>query len=108
MKIAEIKELIATITDTDVTELMVQREDGSRIRIRRGPQGTIGVPTFIGNAAMVGGGCGPLASSAEPNTPPQEDGNFLTSPFVGTFFRAPSPEYSPYVEVGQAVKKGQI
>jgi acetyl-CoA carboxylase biotin carboxyl carrier protein len=32
----------------------------------------------------------------------------VTSPFVGTFYRAPSPESPSFVEIGQAVKKGQI
>ena len=30
-----------------------------------------------------------------------------TSPFVGTFYRAPSPDASPFVEVGAVVKPGQ-
>ena len=32
----------------------------------------------------------------------------MTSPFVGTFYRAPSPDSDAYVEVGDTVKKGQI
>ena len=32
----------------------------------------------------------------------------ITSPMVGTFYRAPSPESQSFVEVGSAVKKGQI
>lgn len=32
----------------------------------------------------------------------------LKSPLVGTFYRAPSPESPPYVEVGDDVKKGQV
>ncbi|HET9932708.1 MAG TPA: acetyl-CoA carboxylase biotin carboxyl carrier protein [Polyangiaceae bacterium] len=32
---------------------------------------------------------------------------FITSPFVGTFYRAPSPEAENFVEVGAQVKKGQ-
>jgi acetyl-CoA carboxylase biotin carboxyl carrier protein len=32
---------------------------------------------------------------------------FVTSPFVGTFYRAPSPDVAPFVEVGQVVHKGQ-
>lgn len=32
----------------------------------------------------------------------------LKSPLVGTFYRAPSPESPPYVEVGEEVRKGQI
>jgi acetyl-CoA carboxylase biotin carboxyl carrier protein len=31
----------------------------------------------------------------------------VTSPFVGTFYRAPSPEADNFVEVGNSVKKGQ-
>ena len=32
----------------------------------------------------------------------------LTSPFVGTFYRAPAPEAPPFVEAGQTVRKGQV
>ncbi|RDU57266.1 acetyl-CoA carboxylase biotin carboxyl carrier protein [Helicobacter sp. MIT 99-5507] len=31
----------------------------------------------------------------------------ITSPMVGTFYRAPSPDSAPYVNVGDKVKKGQ-
>lgn len=33
-------------------------------------------------------------------------GTKVTAPLVGTFYAAPSPEEPPYIEVGQAVKKG--
>jgi len=39
---------------------------------------------------------------------PAESGVLLTSPFVGTFYRAPAPEAPPFVEAGQAVRKGQV
>ncbi|HEU5076615.1 MAG TPA: acetyl-CoA carboxylase biotin carboxyl carrier protein [Polyangiaceae bacterium] len=32
---------------------------------------------------------------------------FVTSPFVGTFYRSPSPDSGPFVEIGQVVKPGQ-
>ena len=32
----------------------------------------------------------------------------VTSPLVGTFYRAPAPDAKPYVEIGDIVKKGQI
>jgi acetyl-CoA carboxylase biotin carboxyl carrier protein len=32
----------------------------------------------------------------------------VTSPIVGTFYRSPSPDADPYVEEGEAVKKGQV
>jgi acetyl-CoA carboxylase biotin carboxyl carrier protein len=37
-----------------------------------------------------------------------EPGTFINSPFVGTFYRAPSPDAGPFAEVGQRVKKGQV
>jgi acetyl-CoA carboxylase biotin carboxyl carrier protein len=32
----------------------------------------------------------------------------ITSPIVGTFYRAPSPDSDPYVQVGSVVEKGQV
>ena len=37
-----------------------------------------------------------------------EPGTFINSPFVGTFYRAPSPDAAPFAELGQRVKKGQV
>ncbi len=37
-----------------------------------------------------------------------EDVIIITSPIIGTFYRAPSPDSDPYVEVGTRVKKGDI
>ena len=41
-------------------------------------------------------------------TAPQQTGTPLTSPMVGTFYRAPSPGADPFVKVGDTVKKGQV
>ncbi|MFH0902101.1 MAG: acetyl-CoA carboxylase biotin carboxyl carrier protein [Pseudomonadota bacterium] len=53
----------------------------------------------------------PVASSSTAPPPvaqPEGKRANVTSPFVGTFYRAPSPDSSPYVEPGQRVKKGQV
>ena len=34
--------------------------------------------------------------------------HILSSPIVGTFYRAPAPDSDPFVEVGSRVKKGQV
>lgn len=39
---------------------------------------------------------------------PPLDGHVLTSPIVGTFYAAPSPDSPPYVEIGGRVEKGQV
>jgi acetyl-CoA carboxylase biotin carboxyl carrier protein len=47
-------------------------------------------------------------ASQAPGVPADEPGiHFITSPIVGTFYRAPSPNASPYVQVGDFVKPGQ-
>ncbi|MGI0407023.1 acetyl-CoA carboxylase biotin carboxyl carrier protein [Helicobacter himalayensis] len=38
---------------------------------------------------------------------PSANGDFITSPMVGTFYRSPSPGAAPYVNVGDTIKKGQ-
>ena len=51
----------------------------------------------------------PIALTPAPAAAPAEAaGTFISSPFVGTFYRAPSPEAPSFVEVGQAVRKGQV
>jgi acetyl-CoA carboxylase biotin carboxyl carrier protein len=53
----------------------------------------------------------PALSLAPPPGPAAVDsdpGTFVSSPFVGTFYRAPSPEAASFVEVGQSVRKGQV
>jgi len=48
------------------------------------------------------------ASVSAPAAAEDEAGERISSPIVGTFYRAPSPDSSPFVEVGQIVEKGQI
>ncbi len=38
---------------------------------------------------------------------PSSDFIVVTSPLVGTFYRSPGPDTSPFVEIGSAVRKGQ-
>jgi acetyl-CoA carboxylase biotin carboxyl carrier protein len=49
----------------------------------------------------------PAAGGAASAAPPQGT-HVLTSPIVGTFYRSPSPDADPFVEVGSRVKKGQV
>lgn len=40
--------------------------------------------------------------------PTEENGLFVESPMVGTFYRCPSPNAEPYIKAGDKVKKGQV
>jgi acetyl-CoA carboxylase biotin carboxyl carrier protein len=47
-------------------------------------------------------------ASDPPTAEAAADGHVLTSPIVGTFYRAPSPDAPSFVEVGSRVSKGQV
>jgi acetyl-CoA carboxylase biotin carboxyl carrier protein len=79
----------------------VEADRNGRIRIRRGVE--------VAPVASAPAGRPPIALSAAPPVEgPAETGTFISSPFVGTFYRAPSPEAPSFVEVGQSVRKGQV
>ena len=48
------------------------------------------------------------STEAVKNTAVSDGGTPVNAPLVGTFYRAPSPEDKPFVEVGQKVKKGDV
>lgn len=50
----------------------------------------------------------PVLEDVSVTEEPALDGHVLTSPIVGTFYAAPSPDSPPYVEVGGRVEKGQV
>jgi acetyl-CoA carboxylase biotin carboxyl carrier protein len=50
----------------------------------------------------------PVAAHAAEPLATAADGYALKSPMVGTFYRTPSPDAKPFVEVGQSVKEGQV
>ena len=102
MDLNEIKELIDLLQDTDVTELSIEKE-GSKIKIKK--------EKYLAAAHMVPAAPGPVkenADSAKEQTAEEETIAQITSPIVGIFHRAPSPESPPFVEVGSTVRKGQV
>ncbi len=52
----------------------------------------------------------PEASSGQKEPAAQEDSKYVTvkSPIIGTFYRKPSPDKGPFVEVGDSVKEGDV
>lgn len=49
------------------------------------------------------------ASTSQSQSPAESSGLFyVTSPIVGTFYRAPTPDLDPFVGVGDSVEKGSV
>lgn len=107
MDIKDLKALVKIITDTDITEFEMENAD-EKIVIKRGPdkeyvQFAAPAPAY---AAAV-----PAAPAAAPAAaaPVVVDDRYETinSPIVGSFYRKPSPEAPPFVDVGAVVEVGQ-
>lgn len=102
----EIKEILAVLKDSDVTELELERGEGVRLKIRRGPVPSA-APQMMAQPMMMQAAA--AAPAGKPDAPAAEKpGKLITSPFVGTFYRAASPDSPNYVDLGASVKKGQV
>ncbi|OYW09571.1 MAG: acetyl-CoA carboxylase, biotin carboxyl carrier protein [Acidobacteriia bacterium 12-62-4] len=110
MNISEIKELIQALIDSGVAKLEVQRGE-NRVRIVRG--GSVQELVVAAPAAAAAVPAQPMVSApvvpAAPAAPKAEEGlQTVKSPIVGTYYAAPSPGASDFVNVGDAVKPGKV
>jgi acetyl-CoA carboxylase biotin carboxyl carrier protein len=108
MDLRKLKKLIDLVQESGIGEIEIT-EGEERVRISR--QGPTGTPMM-----MAGPGMQPMMGYGPPVAPPvpveavapaEPKGHQLKSPMVGTFYRAPSPGAPAFIEVGQAVTKGQ-
>jgi acetyl-CoA carboxylase biotin carboxyl carrier protein len=110
MDINQIRKLMRLIQSSDVTEIEVT-EGEQTVRIsRKGPTPDIQhymMPQPQAASAPAAPAAAP-ASPASAAAPAATDelANVVSSPMVGTFYRASSPEAEPFVNVGSKVNKG--
>ncbi len=102
-----IRDLALILDETNLTEIEVEQDD-LRIRVSRQPAAVHAVaaaaPAFA-PAAPVSQGSTPPAATPAPAA--ETSKNTVTSPMVGTAYRAPGPDAQPFVEIGQNVREGQ-
>ncbi len=112
MNLKELKELIEMLKNTDISEIEIERS-GTKVRLRKGGDVTFH-PTMprmeYPPAAIVAPSQTEQERPAAGPAPAEVSTNQIkvTSPIVGTFYRASSPDKPPYVEIGDVVKKGQV
>lgn len=104
----EIREILALLQGTNITVFELER-DGVRIKIQKSPL-LVGEGTRLPPAGLAPHeGMARIYTTPSPaERTPAANVRVITAPIVGTFFRAPSPDTSPYVDVGAPVQKGQI
>jgi acetyl-CoA carboxylase biotin carboxyl carrier protein len=103
MDLRKLKKLIDLVQESGIAELEIT-EGEEKVKIVKG--GAVSVipgaapPPAERTAVPAPGAQAP----AEPEA--GQEGPVVKAPMVGTFYRSPSPDAKPFVEVGQAVKEG--
>lgn len=109
MDLRKLKKLIDLVEDSGIAELEVT-EGEEKVRISRVTGINPLAPVhhhapFTPSAPMMQAET-PPSTPAAAVTPAVVEGNKITSPMVGTFYRSPGPEAKAFVEIGQTVNAG--
>lgn len=101
MDIKELKALYKFLVETDIVELEVEGEKGS-VRIKRAGARDLDLLPAAPHRQ-------PPVAEAKKEEPEAKKDNIriMTSPMVGTFYRAAAPDAQSFTEVGSIVKSGQ-
>jgi acetyl-CoA carboxylase biotin carboxyl carrier protein len=121
LKIQEIRELIKLIDDSSIDEFKYET-DGAKLKLKKNSKGVTTAGTENGQVVMSVEKpvpVQPVVTAQQVEAPAEKvevkeekkeetaEKNYdyeIVSPMVGTFYRAPSPESNPFVEVGDQVK----
>jgi acetyl-CoA carboxylase biotin carboxyl carrier protein len=105
MSIKRIKELVEIMNENDLAEVEVEQE-GLKVRLIKTRQGAVEQVVMPTAAPPI------QAASAATTVQEARSRNSglkeIKSPMVGTFYRAPSPDVDPYVQVGDVIQKGDV
>jgi acetyl-CoA carboxylase biotin carboxyl carrier protein len=127
LDLKQIKQIIDLMRRSELTEFAVE-EEGFKLKIRRGANGLPMVSSSRGSnspfplpgdlaaapapvTAAAPGTAAPFppATLLAPANPDDEPGvAYIKSPMVGTFYRSPSPESKPFVELGAKVVENSV
>ena len=111
MDLRKLKTLIDLVSESGISELEVTEGEGKVRIVKNAPPVYVQssaqyTPQFAaspaaGAPAVEAPTAAPAAVAAQPQ------GHIVTSPMVGTFYRAPSPGAAEFVKIGDTVKEGQ-
>ncbi len=107
ISLEQLKSLLETLEKGDVSEFEYEDET-LKLRLALGKKAAPVVhaaPPIMAAPIAVSAASAAAAAKALDDADPSVV--FITSPFVGTFYRAPSPDVSNFCDVGSSVKQGQ-
>ncbi len=99
-----VETLVKLVKDNDLAKLKISTEDIDIViegKRELPPMAPMAMPTMAPVAA-------PAPAAAPAAAPEVVSGNIITSPIIGTFYAAPSPDKAPFVKVGDTVNAGDV
>ena len=110
MELKDIKKIVQLMTENDLSEFLLE-DDACTLQLKRGSNviTQVAAPAAAPIAAPAAAPVAAPAAAASAAENDLDDGLIeITSPMVGTFYRAPSPEADPFVEIGQDVSADTV
>src|SRR3982074_308606 len=107
LDVDKLRALFDLLAEKDIAEFE-HEEDGTRLRVTRGGYRvatsafTAGLSSTVPEPVAL-----PAAVPATGDGATNADSIDVTSPFVGSFYRSPSPDAPAFVEIGSVVRPGQ-
>ena len=103
MEYEKIKQLIEDVGNSKLTSIDIEFKDGTKIKMEKNNEVQEIVKTVATSEFQE-----VKNETKDSSEKIESDGNIVKSPMVGTFYIKPSPEATPYVEIGTDVKKGTV
>jgi acetyl-CoA carboxylase biotin carboxyl carrier protein len=116
MSIDELRRILDMVREHDLVEFELE-QDGVKLRVRKDSRhAPAPAPQAAGAGAAAPAVAAPAPAAPAPAAPAAGDAGagetvelaVVTSPIVGTFYRASAPGAPPFVDVGSVVRKGQV
>lgn len=102
MEINDIIKLMQAVTENGLTSFKLE-EENLTLSIKREKEIAAAAGTSV---PVMASGTAELMIQSHENAAISSD-KVISSPLVGTFYNAPSPDSEPFVKAGETVKKGQ-
>lgn len=113
MDLKEIRKIVELMNEHGLTHFDMSK-DGFHLKLKKGQdldslkEILSLMPAAAPAAPAPAIAAGPVATPVSAEAAPASDGEAITSPMVGTFYRKPSPDAPDFVAVGDAVSEGQV
>jgi len=111
MDLRKLKKLIDLVEESGIAELEITEGEEKVKIVKSGAGSPLAAPPAPAAtaAAMPAAPRAPVPTGALAEAAATvHEGHAVKSPMVGTFYRTPSPDAKPFVEIGQSVKERQI